>query len=211
MNFWANLIFSGNVFCLFGAPDIVESIFTYKRDVFISLNISPNPSPCTIWSVSPWSICYLLKITLIDPQGRGNIFLSSKASAFKLDWSVSKHRTMCDVRSILFYSRRLDWLLLHLWRFLPISTVSGSCVLGQVICLQLFDRSVLPSIYWWLPKAYLDLSCTLEARASLVPQLVKNPPAMQETWVAPLGWEDPLEKGTPTHSSILAWSVPWTV
>ena len=90
---------------------------------------------------------------------------------------------MCDVRSILFYPRRLDWLLLHLWRFLPISTVSGSCVLGQVICLQLFDRSVLPSIYWWLPKAYLDLSCTLEARASLVPQLVKNPPAMQETWV----------------------------
>ena len=42
-------------------------------------------------------------------------------------------------------------------------------------------------------------------RASLVAQLVKNPPATQETWVHFLGWEDPLEKGKATHSSILAW------
>jgi len=37
------------------------------------------------------------------------------------------------------------------------------------------------------------------------PQMVKNPPAMQETWVQSLGWEDPLEEGRATHSSILAW------
>ena len=42
-------------------------------------------------------------------------------------------------------------------------------------------------------------------------QLVKNVPAMQETWVLSLGWEDPLEKGKATHSSILAWRIPWTV
>ena len=48
-------------------------------------------------------------------------------------------------------------------------------------------------------------------RASLVPQLLKNPPAMRETWVRSLGWEDPLEKGKATHSSILAWRIPWTV
>ena len=47
--------------------------------------------------------------------------------------------------------------------------------------------------------------------ASLVAQLVKNPPAMQETWVQSLGWEDPSEKGMATHSSILAWTIPWTV
>ena len=47
--------------------------------------------------------------------------------------------------------------------------------------------------------------------ASLVAQLVKNPPAMPETWVQSLGWEDPLEKGKATHSSILAWIIPWTV
>ena len=44
--------------------------------------------------------------------------------------------------------------------------------------------------------------------ASLVAQLVKNPPAMQETWFQSLGWEDPLEKGKAIHSSILAWRIP---
>ena len=47
--------------------------------------------------------------------------------------------------------------------------------------------------------------------ASFVAQLIKNPLAMQETWFRSLGWEDPLEKGTATHSSILAWRIPWTV
>ena len=44
----------------------------------------------------------------------------------------------------------------------------------------------------------------------LVVQLVKNPPAIQETWVRSLGWEVPLEKGMAAHSSILAWRIPWT-
>ena len=47
--------------------------------------------------------------------------------------------------------------------------------------------------------------------ASLVAQLVKNPPTMQEAWVQSLSWEGPLEKGKATHSSILAWRIPWTV
>ena len=47
--------------------------------------------------------------------------------------------------------------------------------------------------------------------ASLVAQLVKNPPTMWETWVRSLGWEDPLEKRTATHSCILAWRILWTV
>ena len=47
--------------------------------------------------------------------------------------------------------------------------------------------------------------------ASLVAQLAKNPPAMWETWVQSLGWEDPLEKRKATHFSILAWRFPWTV
>ena len=47
--------------------------------------------------------------------------------------------------------------------------------------------------------------------ASLVAQLVKNLPGVRETWVRSLGWEDPLEKGMATHSSILAWSSLWTV
>ena len=45
---------------------------------------------------------------------------------------------------------------------------------------------------------------------SLMAQMVKNLPAMQETQVGSLGWEDPLEKRMATHSSILAWRIPWT-
>ena len=47
--------------------------------------------------------------------------------------------------------------------------------------------------------------------SSLVAQLVKNLPAVQETPVQSLGWEDPLEKAKATHSSILTWRIPWTV
>ena len=46
--------------------------------------------------------------------------------------------------------------------------------------------------------------------SSLVAQVVKNLPAMKETWVQSLGHEDTLEKGMATHSSILTWSIPWT-
>ena len=46
--------------------------------------------------------------------------------------------------------------------------------------------------------------------ASQVALVVKNLPAMQETWVRSLGWKDPLEKGMASHSSILAWEIPWT-
>ena len=53
-----------------------------------------------------------------------------------------------------------------------------------------------PPLYFW---------------ASLVAQLIKNPPAKWETWVQPLGWEDPLEKEKATHSSILAWRTPRTI
>ena len=45
--------------------------------------------------------------------------------------------------------------------------------------------------------------------ASQVTQMVRNLPAMQETWVQSLGWEESLERGTATHSSILAWRIPW--
>ena len=51
----------------------------------------------------------------------------------------------------------------------------------------------------------------LKQQQQLVAQLVESLPAMQETWIRSLGWEDPLEKRTATHSSILAWKIPWIV
>ena len=84
----------------------------------------------------------------------------------------------------------------------------------QYSCLgNLVDRGA-----WWatvhgVAKSRTRLSdfthftCTW---ASLVTQTGKNPPAMEETRVRSLGWEDPLERGMATHSSILAWRIPWT-
>ena len=54
-----------------------------------------------------------------------------------------------------------------------------------------------------------EYSGLISFRASLAAQLVRNPPAMWEIWFRSLGWEDPLEKGKATHSSILAWRIPW--
>ena len=61
--------------------------------------------------------------------------------------------------------------------------------------------ATINSVYFISPMAQM---------ASLVAQMVKNPPAMQETWIWTLGWEDPLEKEMATHSSIPAWRIPWT-
>ena len=55
-----------------------------------------------------------------------------------------------------------------------------------------------------------SLASVSQYGASLVAQMVKNPPAMRETWVRFLGWKDPLEEGMATHCSILAWRIPWT-
>ena len=59
---------------------------------------------------------------------------------------------------------------------------------------------------WCWERGKEDISCT--QRVSLVAQMVKNLPAMREIWVQSLGWDDPLEKGMATHSSVLAWRIP---
>ena len=81
-----------------------------------------------------------------------------------------------------------------------------SCTDGQIL-YQLSDQG---SPYMFIPTSHFTLP-PLTFGASLVAQLVKNPPTMWETWVLSLIWEDPLEKGKATHSSILAWRIPWTV
>ena len=63
-----------------------------------------------------------------------------------------------------------------------------------------FVSFLLPNIYFWADSYLL--------RASLVAQMVKKLPAMWETWVQFLGWEDPLEEGMATHSRILSWRIP---
>ena len=100
----------------------------------------------------------------------------------------------------------------------------GLCMLGQEVLwspagskLTLkpkFDWCLRRSGSSWKPSNQLLGKCCQIlpgiSGASLVAQMVKNPPAIQETQVQSLGWEDPLEKGMATHSSILAWRIPWT-
>ena len=95
-------------------------------------------------------------------------------------------------QSIVFYGPYL--YLLGRWRL-------------KDFCSQEFLR---PSLHYSFCFILFLAMCFLQ-RASLVAQLVKNPPAIWETWVRSLGWEDPLEKGMATHSSILAWRIPRTV
>ena len=79
------------------------------------------------------------------------------------------------------------------------------------ISLQFSALRYRHNIYPWLQTYQQQILSSPLVWASLRAQLVKNPPAMWETWVQSLGWEDPLEKGKATHSRILAWRIPWTV
>ena len=85
----------------------------------------------------------------------------------------------------------------------PDSSVGKECACnaGDPGLIPGLGRSAGEEIGWPLQYSW----------ASLVAQLVKNLPAVQETWVRSLGWEDPLEKGKATQSSILVWRIPWTV
>ena len=68
---------------------------------------------------------------------------------------------------------------------------------------NLFNGQIISELWNNSKRCYITYS--------LIARLVKNPPAMQETWVQSLGWEDPLEKGKATHTSILVRRIPWTV
>ena len=62
--------------------------------------------------------------------------------------------------------------------------------------------------YWFICYGGILLCVVIDMRSSLVAQMVKTLPAKWETWVQSLGWEDPLEEGMATHSSILTWRIP---
>ena len=82
---------------------------------------------------------------------------------------------------------------------------------GKILhCEYLYKTYQLRTIYLSSQVAIVWLLLYRCPWASLVPQLVKNLPATQQTWVQSPSWEDPLEKEMATHCSILAWEIPWT-
>ena len=100
---------------------------------------------------------------------------------------------------------------LTVWRELhpPRPALCPRCTLSWTSSFSLMYY--LGHVQFALRAYHILLHGLIHPRASLVAQLLKNPPAVQETWVWSLGWEEPMEKGKATHSSILAWRIPWTV
>ena len=135
------------------------------------------------------------------------------AWAFQLPYfylcSCSYYPVKGLLSSPLYASGRVDCMpciysqiILHILYILYSSVVKKSaCDAGEPGSIHGSERSTGEGIGYPLQYSW----------ATLVAQLVKNLPAMWETWIPSLGWEDPLEKGTATHSSILAWRIPWTV
>ena len=106
---------------------------------------------------------------------------------------------------------REAWLLLSCYIFLPSFRLAGfpDSSVGKESTCNAGDPGLIPG---WGRSAGEGIGYPLQyCWASLVAQLAKNPPAMREIWVRYLGWEDPLEKGKATHSSILAWRIPCTI
>ena len=105
--------------------------------------------------------------------------------------------------NLLWLDMYLPWLLPVHYYGLPDRSVGkeSACNTGDSSSIPGLGRAAGEEIGY-------PVQCS---RASLVAQLVKNPSVMWMTWAWSLGWEDPLEKGNATHSSILAWRIPWTV
>ena len=118
------------------------------------------------------------------------ILMKIKNTSWKIHFT-KKHRSLW--KSLFIYKS---------WGF-PDSSVGkeSACNAGDPSSIPRFGRSPGEGIGYPLQYSWI----------SLVTQLVKNPPAIWETRVWFLGWEDALEKGKATHSSILAWRIPWTV
>ena len=113
--------------------------------------------------------------------------------SFFLDWS--------NICLLHLAERTQKYILCIYWASLIAHSKESTCNAGDLSSIPGSGRSAGEGTSY--PLQY--------SGASLVAQLVKNLLTLQETWVQSLGWKDPLETGKATHSSILAWRIPWTV
>ena len=120
-------------------------------------------------------------------------------SALSSGWNVSPIPSKPQLSSSLLST------YFSLCKFLRRKELTFTVLRYSIAMMTLFYSDSLAQLSpVWL------VTSLLQQGASLVVQMVKNLPAMQESWVQSLGWEDPLEKGTATHSSILAWRISWS-
>ena len=134
-------------------------------------------------------------------RGAHHKFKGRAGQPWRMWWTAKEKSPGVTLRLLLFVS---DWLPA------PESFLGfpGSSV-GKESACSVWDPGLIPG---WGRSSEEAIGYPLQySWAFLVVQLVKNPPAMQETWDQSLGWEDALEKGKATLSSILAWIIPWSL
>ena len=139
-----------------------------------------------------------------DKDIQNNIFCNSKKKKTEhINYqSIGKHKNKLWSSPITesCTAKKMNPLELHMGFPHSSAGKESTCNAGDPSLIPGSGRSVGEGIGY--PVQY--------SWAFLVAQLVKNSSAVWETWVRSLGWEDPLEKGKATHSSILAWRIPWT-
>ena len=158
----------------------------------IFLNQGSNPSPPHLLYLLHWQAYSLPLSHLWSPWISGpQISLSTYNTPEKFPFPQSKH-----------IYRFIYLLWSRFWGF-PDSSIGkeSACNVGDPGWIPGSGRSAGEGISYTLQYSW----------ASLMAQLVKNLPAMRETWVQSLGWDDPLKKRKAAHCSILAWRIPWTL
>ena len=180
--------------------------------IFPIFRVFSNESALQIRWPKYWSFCF-------------NISPSNEHSGltFRMDWldllavqgtpkSLLQHHSS---KASIF--RRSAFFIVQLSH--PYTTTGKAIALtrhtfvGKVMSLlfNIKENTHTQHIYIHTHNTHTHTHTHTHTRASLVAHLGKNPPALQETWVQSVGWEDPLEEGKATHSSILAWRIPWTI
>ena len=149
-------------------------------------------------NIDRYSVCFEDQIAFLQPSdmNTGRVYNKLLKSIYR------RESTTYSVFSYHQKGRQK-----HLRVNCPANTECVSCNLCNVSKLWSKDKFTIACF----DSTPLEKWQALRAiQASLMTQMVKNLPVMQETWVRPLGWEDPLEKEMATHSSIFAWRIPWT-
>ena len=170
--------------------------------------IYPNSRPSNWWCHPTISSCHplLLLPSTLPPSG-----------SFLMSWLFKSRgqSTGASPSSILPMNIQ-DWLTLGLTGWISLQSKGLSRVFSNIILQTHQFLDTQPSL-WSSSHIHASLlekpvwATRPSLVGQLVGQLVKNPTVIRETWVQSLGWEDPLEKGMATHSSILSWRSPWTI
>ena len=166
---------------------VIRCLLLHLLSVFPSIRVFPNEEALWIRWPKYWSFS-------ISPS---NEYLG--LTSFRMDW--------LDLLALQGTLKSVPSEMPHLSQHHHLTHIT---VIIQHYCQGFVCRPWFDSWLGRSPGEGIDYPLQYPW-ASLVAQLVKNPPAMWETWVWSLGWEDPLEKGTATHSSVLAWKIPCTV